>query len=105
MEGQVSNAPIINDTKVAEVLASLREKCGHLIDIVSGLSSYKTLPLQQLHAALARIPALRDECVQLIQELESCFPAAKPFYENRPGSSTAAVSEFLADLERMFTEK
>jgi len=102
LEGPV---PAGSETKIAEVFTSLKEKCRHLIDHVAGLCSYKTMSLQQLHAALARIPTLREECVQLIQELEGCFPTSQPFYENRSNSSSAVVTEFLADLERMFAEK
>lgn len=92
-------------TKVTEVLAALRTKCQELIELVTGLCSFRTLPQQQLRSALSQIPLLRGECVQLLQELEVCFRTPKPFYHSRPSHSTATVNDFLANLERMFDEE
>jgi hypothetical protein len=98
------DAPAPSQAKVREVLAVLRAKCQQLIDLVTGLESFPTLPLQQLRATVPRIPLLRGECVQLLRELEVCFRTPQPFYPSRPGPSTAAVDEFLASLEQLFEE-
>ncbi len=105
LESQAAQTPVSNRLKVREVLAALRAKCQQLIDLVTGLGSFRTLPLQQVRAAVAQIPTLRGECVQRIQELEACFQTPKPFYQSRPAHSTAMVNHFLADLEPMFTEE
>ena len=105
LEEHVPDAPIANQPKVREVLAGLRAKCRQLIDLVTGLSRFRTLPFQELCAAVSQVPLLRAECVQLIQELEACFRTPKPFYESRPSHLTATVNAFLANLERMFEEE
>jgi len=105
LEQHASEAPASSQAKVREVLAALRAKCQQLIDLVTGLSSFRTLPLPQLRVAISQVPLLRTECVQLIQELEVCFRTPKPFYESRPSHSTASMNAFLANLERMFEEE
>ena len=75
------------------------------MDLVAGLSAFRTLLLQQLRVTIAQIPVLRGECVQLIQELEACFRTPKPFYPSRPSHSTATMDHFLANLERAFEEE
>ena len=81
------------------------ESCQQLIDLVTGLRTFRTLPIQQLRSAVSRIPILRAECVGRLQELEVCFETPKPFYPSRPSHSTAAVNDFLANLERLFADE
>jgi 16S rRNA C1402 (ribose-2'-O) methylase RsmI len=94
----------VSQPQVTAILASLAARCQQLMDLVTGLASFTTLPLQRLRSILAHIPLLRGECVQLIQELEARCHVPKPFYQSRPGHSTAAVDEFLANLDRAFVE-
>jgi hypothetical protein len=105
LEEQTPHAPHANQSKVGQVLATLRGKCQQLIDVVRGLSSFRTLPLEQLRATVAQIPPLREACVQHIQELEACFQIPKPFYPSRPPHARAAVDDFLANLEHLFTQE
>jgi hypothetical protein len=92
-------------TRVTEMLSVLRAKCQQLIDLVRGLGSFRTLSHEELQQAVSQIPALREGCVQRIQEIEGCFQTPKPFYQSRPVHSTATVDGFLADLERLFEEQ
>jgi len=105
LEQQAPHAAVANQPEVLAALGSLRAKCQELIDLVTGLSSFRTLPLQQLRSAVAQIPHLREECVQRLEELEVCFRTPKPFYPSRPSHATAAMNAFLANLERMFEEE
>jgi hypothetical protein len=105
LEEHVPDSPVSCQPKVREILAALRAKCHQLIDLLTGLISFRTLPLQQVQATVSGIPLLRGECVRLIQELEGLFQTPKPFYQSRPSHSTANVSGFLANLERMFEEE
>jgi hypothetical protein len=105
LEDQAPQAPGGSQPKVTEVLAGLRAKCHQLIELIGGLSSFRTLPLQQVRVTVAQTLRLREECVQLIQELEGCFRTPKPFYSTRPSDSTATVTEFLGNLECVFTEE
>jgi len=105
LEEHAPHAPLASQPKVREVLAALRNKCQELIELVTGLSAFRTLSLEQLHAAVSQIPVLREECVQLIQELEGGFRTKQPFYPSRPSHSTSTVNEFLTDLERLFAEE
>lgn len=88
LENQAPHAPVSNQPKVREVLATLQAKCQQLIDLAKELGSFRTLPLQQVRATVSRIPLLREECVQQLQELEACFRTPKPFYQSRPAYST-----------------
>ena len=105
LEQHAPHAPSASQPKVMTVLASLRTKCEQLIDLVTGLSTFRTLPLPQLRSTVAQIPLFRRECVQLIQELEGCFQTPKPFYHSRPSHSTAAVDAFLANLDLDFVQE
>jgi hypothetical protein len=105
LEQHAPEAPGPSQTQVREVLAALRAKCQELIDLVTGLRSFRTLPLQQVRATISQVPLLRGKCAQLLQELEVCFKTPKPFYQFRPSHSTATVNDFLANLERMFEEE
>ncbi|HYV37643.1 MAG TPA: hypothetical protein VE988_18200 [Gemmataceae bacterium] len=102
LEEQASQA--VDDNKMTETLAALRTKCQQVVDLVVGLDSFRTLPLQQLRATVNQIPVIRGECAQLIQELEAAFQTPKPFYQPRPMHSAAGVSDFLADLEQAFVK-
>lgn len=46
LEAQALHAPIANQPKVTEALAVLRAKCQQLIDLLTGLTSFRTLPLE-----------------------------------------------------------
>ncbi len=105
LEQSASHAPATLHPKITEVLGTLRAKCQQLIDLVTGLRTFRALPLQQLHSLVSQIPLLRGECVQLIPGLEDCFGTPKPFYQSRPSHSTATVNDFLNNLESVLTEE
>jgi hypothetical protein len=105
LAGLEEQAPGGSQRKVTEVLAALRAKCRQLIELVSGLSSFRTLPLQEVRVRVSQILLLREECVQRIQELEDCFRTPKPFYPVHPADSTTAVTEYLGNLERVLAEE
>jgi hypothetical protein len=88
-----------------EALASLRTRCQQLVDLVKGLSSFKTLSLEEVQSAVSRIPILHGECVTLVKELESCFRVPKPFYPSRPSHSVSTVNDFMTNLERLFVQE
>src|SRR5262249_54606786 len=73
LETLVLQGPFASHRRVAEVLALLRARCQQLIDVVAGLSSFRSLPLQQLRSTVSQIPLVRGECEELIQELEACL--------------------------------
>ena len=105
LEGRVSQVLIADQPKILEVVGALKAASHQLIDVVTELRSFRDLPLQELRSTVARIPLLRADCVQRIQELEGYFQTPKPFYPSRPARSTATVNAFLADLERLFVEE
>lgn len=105
LEEQAPHAPVLSQPQVTEALAALRARCQELIDLVTGLSSFRDLSLEQLRATVSQVPLLREACVQRIQDLEGCFRIPKPFYPSRPAHSTVAVNDFLANLERAFAEE
>ena len=105
LEGHAPHAPDASQPKIREVLAAMRAKCQQLIDLVTGLLSFRTLPPQQVRATLSRLPLLRGECVQMLQELEVCFQTPTPFYPSRPSHSITTMNDFLANLDRMFDEE
>jgi hypothetical protein len=105
LEDQARRAPVTSPAEISEVLTSLRAKCQQLVDLVTGLSSFRALSLEHVRSTIYTIPILRESCVQLIQELEKCFRTPKPFYQSRPAHSTATVNDFLANLERVFAEE
>lgn len=105
LEALPPHIPPASQSKVADALAALRSKCQQLIDLVSRLSLFRSLPLEQLRTTVSQIPLLRQACVQHIQELESYFQVPRPFYQSRPAHSTAAVNNFLADLENIFAQE
>ena len=104
LEEQASHDPNGNTPEVAAILASLRARCQQLIDLVAGLRLFPSLPVEQMRLRVSEIPALRGECVSLIQQLEASLRLPKPFYSSRPAHSTALVDGFLADLERSFDQ-
>ena len=99
------DTPFANESRARELLARLRTKCQQLIDLVIGLNSFRTYSLDRLRSTVAEIKPLRDECVQLIQELERCFRTPKPFYLSRSSHSTTSVNDFIANLGRMFEDE
>lgn len=105
LEEQARHTPTTNQAKVTEVLARLRAGCQQLIDLVTGLISFRTFPLEQLPSMVSQVPLLRDACVHQIQQLEACFQTSKPFYTSRPAHSTASVEGFLDNLESMFIQE
>lgn len=102
LEGLISGS---DQPRARPVMTALKEKCRQFIDHVMGLSSFRTWPLDQMHAAVSQVPLLREECIRLIQELEACYRLPKPFYASRPAPAAAAVNDFLANLESSFTEE
>jgi hypothetical protein len=105
LETFIRQAPKDSQPKTREVLGALKGKCQELIDLVTELSSFRDLPQQQVHDGVSKIPLVRGQCVHLIQELEGFFQTPKPFYQTRPAHSTTAVNDFLANLDRLFTEE
>lgn len=105
LEEQALQAPAVDQPVVREALAALRAACQQLVDLVSGLSAFRTLPLEQMRSTVSQIPVFREACVQRIQEVESCFRTPKPFYPSRPAHSAATVNDFLTGLERIFEDE
>jgi hypothetical protein len=105
LEEEAGRAVVTSRSKVAELLAALRAKCEQIVELVTRLGSFRALPLEELRTIVSRIPPLRAECVQLIQELEACCGTPKPFYQSRSAQSSASVNDFLTNLERVFTEE
>ena len=105
LEAQAPQAPLANQSKVSETLKALRDRCQQLIDLLTGLISFRNLSLEQLRYKVSQIPLLREACVQQIQVLEKYFQVPRPFYRSRPAYSTAAVNKFLADLENNFIQE
>jgi hypothetical protein len=105
LEGQVPQKPRDSQPQGTEVVAALRSKCEHMIDLVTRLSSFRTLPLEQVRATVSQILLLREQCVQLIQELEGCFRTSEPFYQTRPSNSAATMTDFLGRLEDTVTKE
>jgi hypothetical protein len=105
LEGQVPRTPVAIQPKVKDVLGALRATCQQLIEVVTGLRSFREFPLLELRSTVARILLLRSDCVQRIQELEGYLRTPKPFYVSRPAHSTVNVDAFLANLERLFVEE
>lgn len=101
----VAEAPVASHAQIRDVLAALRAQCQQLIDLVTGLCAFKTLPVEQVRARVSQVPLLRSECVELIQELERCFQTPKPFYQTRPRYSAALIDAFLANLPQLFEQE
>jgi hypothetical protein len=104
LENQVAQRPVTSQHRVTETLAALRTKCQQLIDVVTGLTSFRALSLEELRSTISQIPLLREECAQLIGELEACLGTPQPFYLSRPAHAAAAVEGFLTNLQQIFTE-
>jgi hypothetical protein len=102
LEQHALEAPAFIQLEVREALGTLRTRCQQLIDLTTSLTSFKTLPLDQMRSAVSQIRSLRQDCVRLLQELEVCFRTPNPFYSSRPSHSTASINAFLANLEHMF---
>ncbi len=105
LEQQALHIPVAGQTKVREVLAALRPRCQQLIDHVTGLSLFRTFPLERVYSLVSQVPLLREECVRLIQELECSYRVPKSFYESRPDYSTATINDFLTNLQCLFAEE
>ncbi len=105
LEEEVRVAPEANQPDVKACMVPLVERCRELIDLVTGLIPFRTQPHHQLRSQVLRIPLLRRECMDLVQQLEVCCRIPKPFYQSRPGQSTTAVHDFLANLPRLFDEE
>ena len=105
LEDHVPHVPVPSQTDVMESLEALKVSCRQLIDAVTELRSFRDLPLQEVRSKVGRIPLLRADCVQRIQELEGYHRTPKPFYPSRPAHSTAMVNDFLANLERLFVDE
>src|SRR5947209_1590266 len=71
LEERARQAPAAAQPRVAELLVLLGQKCQQLVDLVTGLTPFRTSALEQVRANVSWIPVLRGECVQLIQELEA----------------------------------
>jgi hypothetical protein len=104
LQEQAPHAPVGGQPRTAELLAALRSRCQELIDLVTALLSFKALSLQEVRSTVSRVPHVHGECVRLIQELEACLGSPNPFYQSRLSHSTAGVNDFLANLERVFSE-
>jgi hypothetical protein len=105
LEEEAPHAAVASQSKVGELVASLRTRCQQLIDLMTGLSSFRTQSLEQLRSTVSQIPLLREQCVQLIQELEGWLRTPQPFYQSRPAHSAATVNDFLSNLECAFAEE
>ena len=90
---------------IADILTAIRARCQQVIDLVTSLSSFRSLPLPQVRLAVSRITPMREDCIWRIQELEALARTPKPFYRSRSEHSTAAIDDFLSGLERAFVEE
>lgn len=86
LEEQAANVPGADQCGIAELLAALKSRCQELIELVTGLRSFKALSLEQVRATVARIPLVRDVCVQRIQELEVRLGTPRPIYQSHPAT-------------------
>ncbi|HTU20913.1 MAG TPA: hypothetical protein VMG10_22870 [Gemmataceae bacterium] len=105
LEEQARHTIPTSQAKASALLTGLRAKCQQLLDLVSELISFRTLPLEQLRSTVSRILLLREACVHQIQELETCFRTPRPFYPSKPAYLTAAMNDFLANLESLLTQE
>ena len=105
LEDEAHLATIASESKIAEILDSLRKTCQQLVELVLSLDSFRSFSPEELRTRVSRISPLRGECVGLIQELEGCFHTPKPFYQSRPIGSTAAVDNFLTSLEELLVQE
>jgi hypothetical protein len=104
LEEQAPHARVGSQPMTTELLAALRARCRELIDLVISLKSFKGLSLEEVRSTVSRVVSVREQGVRLIQELEACWGTPTPFYQSRPRHSTAAMNDFLANLERVLTE-
>lgn len=104
LDEQASHTPAANQVKVTGVLGQLRAKLQQVIDSVTGLISFRTFSREHLRSTVSQIPLLYRECVQQIQDLETCLAIPKPFYQSRPAHSATAMTDFFANLENLFTQ-
>jgi hypothetical protein len=102
LQDEARQSPGADQPGVAEVLAALQARCQEVVDLVTGLRSFKSLSPEQLAATLSRIPRLREACMQLIEDLERRLQTPHPFHQSRPADAKAAVDDFLMNLERVF---
>jgi hypothetical protein len=105
LEEHAPHAPAASQSKVTTLMTALRARCQQMIDLVTELSSFRNFSPEQLRSTVSQVPLLREQCIQLIQELEHCFRTPKPFYPSRSPYLTDAMNGFLANLERMFVEE
>jgi hypothetical protein len=105
LEDFARGAPVPRQAKIGEDLAALRTGCQQLIDLVTGLISFRTLPLAQVRAVVSRIAPLRAGCVCLIEELEVQLQTTEHFFQSRPSHSAASLNAFLANLEAIFVQE
>src|SRR5262245_127669 len=58
-EEEASHAAASSRAEVTEVVAALRARCQQLAELVTGLSSFRALPREQVLATVSQIPLLR----------------------------------------------
>jgi hypothetical protein len=104
LEESAKGAPVPSRAKTDEDLAALRTRCQQLIDLVTGLISFRTLPLAQVRAAVSRIAPLRAECMSLVEKVEAQCQTPEHFYQSRPSHSTTSLIAFLANLDAIFVQ-
>lgn len=103
LEACAGLAPIARHAKVRQLIAELVSKSEALIQVVSGLASFRTIPVHQLHSAVSQVRILWEEAGRLIGGLETCLQEP----EQLPGKSgsDAAFNDFLANLEKILQEE
>ena len=88
--------------KAQDALLDLRAQLHRLIDLVTRLQSFRSMPLSELRSLVSQIPPLRHRCLNLIQDLDHCLNGPNPNYHR--SSEPPGRSDFFANLEALFDE-
>lgn len=99
LEELISHVPSINQGKALSLLENVKSTSQELIQLVTGLIPFRSIPVPQWLPHVAEITQLRDQCVQQITDLETCLQTGEAFYSSRSSDSTTSVEQFLGDLE------
>ena len=98
LERDLPIVPADNQAKANVLFRDIHAEFVDFIDLLTRLTLFRSFSLQELHSAVSRIRAHRDEGVRLFEELEKCFLIRKPFYASRSKAASDAVDGFIADL-------
>lgn len=82
-------------------LTLLRDRIQQLVESALHLMRFRALTLDEVRSTVSRILFFREECVNLVKDMEVQLQTEKPFYTVR---KNASVLDYLADYERLITE-